>query len=254
MSTRRLLRCTSRTAPPPGKSAFVHRLPDDCLQGGSDRVEVVEQRVHGWFVQDCTAHERGVAGQHPESEVPAAARAEDGRRTDRQCIYEAGCVIRLLLGRGRRPSGRNRTPPVAAPIVGDDSELVGKTICQRVEMTAVARPAHDENNRRAAAADLVVKLGPIQLSPRAWRAYLSGFRDIPAGPSTTLRSPPRSCSAPSALPAKDAPAVTAVPSCHRAFPKPDTGGFWCLRRTCRMTPAKVRNRRSRPLIAHVGHG
>ena len=33
------------------------------MQGGSDCVEVVKDRVHAWLVQDCAAHGLGVATQ-----------------------------------------------------------------------------------------------------------------------------------------------------------------------------------------------
>ena len=159
------------------RSAFGHRLPDDSLQWGSDHVEVVEDRVHPWFVQDGTAHHRGVAGQHPEREVPAAARSEDRQRADRQRIDQGRRIIGLLLGRRRRPPCRSRTPAVPTPVVSDDRELVGQQIGERVEMTAVAGRPHDQKNRRTAAADLVVELGTVDADHRHRKA--AGILDMP---------------------------------------------------------------------------
>jgi hypothetical protein len=56
-------------------------------------------------------------------------------------------------------------------------------------MTAVARPAHDEDNRRAAAADLVVKLGPLTVTP--------GMASLPKWPPRHVR--------PTAVPAQALP-------------------------------------------------
>ena len=121
-------------------------------------------------MQDGTAHHRGVAGQHPEREVPAAARSEDRQRADRQRIDQGRRIIGLLHGRRRRPPCRSRTPAVPTPVVSDDRELVGQEIGERVEMTAVAGRPHDQKNRRTAAADLVVELGTVDADHRHRKA------------------------------------------------------------------------------------
>jgi hypothetical protein len=68
-----------------------------------------------------------MADHQTQREDPAAARAEDRRGTGLERMQQRRRVVRLLLGRGRLPTGRDGTAAVAAPVIGDDRELVGQT-------------------------------------------------------------------------------------------------------------------------------
>jgi hypothetical protein len=56
------------------------------------------------------------------------------------------------------------TASVPTPVIGHNRELIREQFRQRLEVTAVARCAHDAQQRRAAAPDFVVELGPVVLA------------------------------------------------------------------------------------------
>jgi hypothetical protein len=104
-------------------------------------------------VQDRTTDRFGMPDQQAEREDAAAARAEHGRRTKPERIQQRRRIVGLLLRRGRLPAGRNGTTPVAAPVIADDRELIGMQIGQLDKVTSVARPSHDQQDRRPGTPD-----------------------------------------------------------------------------------------------------
>jgi hypothetical protein len=112
-------------------------------------------------VQDRAAHDIRVADQQAKGEVPAGAGATDRGGRKAKGVQQRRRVVGLLLRGGRCPAGGAGAASVPAPVVADDSELVGEQFGQRLDVPAVAGEAHDEQHRRAGASDLVVQLGAV---------------------------------------------------------------------------------------------
>jgi hypothetical protein len=102
-----------------------------------------------------------MADQQAQREVPAAAGAEHRGGPGPQRPQQPGRVVGLLLRRCCLPAGRGRAAPVAAPVIADDHELIGQQVGERVEMAAVPRRPHDQQDGRPRAPDLVIELGPV---------------------------------------------------------------------------------------------
>ena len=110
--------------------------------------------------------------QQAQREGATAARAEDRRGTGVERIQERRRIIGLLLRRGRPPAGRDGTTPVAAPVIGDNRELVGQQVGEFVEMAAVSCRSHDQQQGWPRSPDLVVQLGPVDGHSRHLRSMI----------------------------------------------------------------------------------
>ena len=146
-------RSTARESPPSSIDCRTTARKGDRIASKSSR--------SAYTSRTATAHDRGLAGQHPESEVPAAARAEDGRRT--------AITVKEPAASSACSWGDVVVHPVGTDSARSRADRGADGNCRRqdppgVEMTAVTCPAHDEEHWRPAAADLVV-LGPVNRHP-----------------------------------------------------------------------------------------
>jgi hypothetical protein len=126
------------------RPAGLHGLQDQLPHRRAHCVEVVEQAVEPRLVQDRPAHRLGMTNQQTQREVSAAARAEHRRRADAERIQQGRRIVGLLLRRGRRPVRGGGTASVAAPVIGDDGELVGQQVGEGVQVAAVPGRPHDQ--------------------------------------------------------------------------------------------------------------
>ena len=84
------------------------------MQWGSDHVEVVEDRVHPWFVQDGTAHHRGwrvniQSAKFPPLLVPKTASGPTANESTRAAASSACSTADVVVhpaGAGLRPFPR----------------------------------------------------------------------------------------------------------------------------------------------------
>jgi hypothetical protein len=81
-------------------------------------------------MEHCAAHGLRMADQRRKREDPRAAGAEDRRRSQIKACEQRGCVIGLLLRRGRSPAWGLGALSVASAVVRDDGELVGQGLCE----------------------------------------------------------------------------------------------------------------------------
>ena len=128
-----------------------------------DLFRVVEQRPERWLMQDRATHQVGLAQDETECDHARKRGTEDSCRCKAERFEQPRGVIRLLFGRGRRPTRRSGAPPVAPAVIGDDRELIRKEFGEPLKIAAIAGCAHDQQNRRAGTSDLVVKLGAVYL-------------------------------------------------------------------------------------------
>jgi hypothetical protein len=135
--------------------------------------------------------------QQAQREVPATAGAEHRHRTGPQRSQQPGRVVGLLLRRCGLPAGRGRAAPVAAPVIADDHELISQQVSERVEMAAIARRPHDQQDGRPGAPDLVIEFGPVDNharhlhTPRRLPAIfvpISALAQLSGPPRRTIRS------------------------------------------------------------------
>jgi hypothetical protein len=79
----------------------------------------------------------------------------------------------VLLGRGTLPSVGAGAALIAAPIVGDDGELVGEDLGYPLKVASIPRCARYEEHRRTASAHLVVDPCAIDLKePTGWLRFI----------------------------------------------------------------------------------
>lgn len=185
-----------RPAGPAGGEGGLERLLE--LRPDIPRPLSEQGRDEG-LVQDGRPQELGAPQRELERDGSAGAAPEDRRRGEAQRLDQAGGIVGLLARRRRGPSLRSQAPRVAAPVVGDDRELVGEPLREGLERARIGRGSADEDEAATASPDLAVELRAVhrhEPSPNANR--LSHRLDLRtnAGSRRTIRREQRVVQAP----------------------------------------------------------